>query len=286
MLITPFDPWKSKLCTCPKKLTMNPYTGCSHRCVYCYVGSYIPDFFRYRPKKNLIPRLKKEATKLNGELISVANSSDPYPLLEETLGLTRECLQILLRHNCKLQLVTKSTLVIRDINLLKRTPSMVSMSITTEDDEIAKSLEPSAASPSKRLKASEKLVQEGIPVSVRIDPIIPFLNDDPAILVRKLASIGISHVTCSTYKVKYDNWKRFIQAFPTPAKSLQPLYFEEGERIGRGFYLPRRMRLEIVKKVKELVEDEGMKFSSCREGFPQLNSAACDGSWLIPSLDT
>jgi len=281
MLITPFDPWKSKLCTCPEKLTLNPYTGCSHRCVYCYVSSYVPNFFHCRPKKNLIPRLAKEAAKLDGELISIANSSDPYPYIEETLGLTKACLQLLSKHNCKLQLITKSTLVTRDISILKKTPSMVSISITTEDDKIAKHLEPSAPPPSERLKALKKLVQNGIPVSVRIDPIIPLLNNTPKRLIKKLASIGVPHITCSTYKAKYDNWKRFTQAFPTTAKLLRPLYFEKGDRIGRNFYLPKEMRQEIVTKVRKLAENEGIKFSSCRENLPQLNSATCDGSWLI-----
>jgi DNA repair photolyase len=287
MTLTPFDPWKSKLCTCPPKLTLNPYTGCPHQCIYCYASSYIPNFSQCRPKKNLIPKLKKEAVKLNGELISIANSSDPYPPMERTFSLTRACLNILSNHNCKLQLVTKSPLVTRDIDILQKTPrSMVSISITTENDKNARSLELLAPLPSKRLEALKKLVQENIPVSARIDPIIPFINDNPEKLIKRLASIKVSHITCSTYKVKYDNWRRFAHAFPSIAKSLQPLYFEKGERIGRSFYLPKKMRQEIIRNVKELVENEGLKFSGCREGFPQLNSAACDGSWLIPSLNT
>ncbi len=281
MLIKPFDPWKSKLCTCPEKLTLNPYTGCSHQCVYCYVSSYIANFFKCRPKNNLISKLKREAGKLNGELISIANSSDPYPPIEETLQLTRKCLQILSKNNCKLQLVTKSTLVTRDVDVLRKTTSMVSMSITTDNDKISKRLEPFAPLPSKRLRALKTLVKNDIPLSVRIDPIIPFLNDTPMRLVKKLASIKVSHITCSTYKAKHDNWQRFAQAFPVLAKTLQPLYLKEGERIGRSFYLPQKMRLDIVRKVKELIQNEGMRFSSCREGLQQLNSATCDGSWMI-----
>lgn len=279
--ITPFDPWKTKQCTCPPKLTLNPYTGCSHQCTYCYATSYIPNFYNCRPKKNLIPQLKKEAHKLKGELISIANSSDPYPHMEKTLNLTRACLQVLSKHDCKIQLITKSTLVTRDIGILKKTPSMVSLSITTDNNRIARTLEPHAPPPSKRLKTLKKLTQKGIPVSARIDPIIPLLNDDFSNLIKKLASIGVPHVTCSTYKAKHDNWKRFAQTFPALAKSLKSLYFERGERIGRSFYLPEEMRRKIVKNVKELAEDESLKFSSCREGFPQLNSATCDGSSLI-----
>jgi DNA repair photolyase len=281
MLITPFDPWESKLCTCPQKLTLNPYTGCPHGCLYCYVTSYIPNFHHCRPKKELTRKVEKEATKLEGNLISIANSSDPYPPIEETLGITRTCLQTLSKHDCKIQIVTKSPLVTRDIDILRKTPSMVSITITTENDEIAKLLEPSAPLPSKRLKALCKLLQNNIPTTVRIDPIIPYLNNQPEKLVKELASMGVPQITCSTYKVKYDNWRRFTQAFPTKAIALKPLYFEIGEQHGRSFLLPREMRKEILENVKEVTENEGMRFSSCREGFPQLNSATCDGSWLL-----
>ena len=281
MLISRFDPWKSKLCTCPKKLTLNPYTGCPHQCLYCYVSSYVPHFFNCRPKKNLIQRLRKEAPKLKGELVSLANSSDPYPQMEEKHKLTRECLHVLSTQHCKLQIVTKSPLVTRDIDILQKTKSMVSISITTNDDQLAKRLEPRAPPPSKRLAAVEKLLQKNLPTSVRIDPIIPFLNDKPAELVKQLASIGVPHVTCSTYKAKPDNWDRLAKAFPDLASSIESLYFVEGNRIGRSFYLERKLRKKILESVKTCVEDSGMKFSVCREGYPQLSSAVCDGSWLI-----
>ena len=285
MLIAPFDPWNSKLCTCPPKLTLNPYTGCAHGCLYCYVSSYVPDFYHPRPKTNLISKLEREAGKLKGELVSIANSSDPYPPIEQTLGLTRKCLQTLSRHHCKLQLITKSPIVTRDIDILKKTRCTVAMTIITEDDKLAKILEPHAPPSSNRLNAVRKLLQESVPTSVRIDPLIPSLNHQPYKLVKMLASMGVSHVTCSTYKVKPDNWRRITQAFPVLAKSLGPQYFEKGERIGRSLYLPRNTRRELLENVKKLAEEEGMKFSSCREGFPGLNSATCDGSWLIQDSD-
>ena len=182
-----FDPWYSRLCTCPPKLTFNPYTGCDHACVYCYASSYIPKFFNCRPKKDLIPRLKREAAKLKGELISISNSSDPYPNLEAETGLMRKCLEILSRCDCKIQIVTKSNIVIRDMDLLKKKPSMVTLTITTDNDNISKLIEPKAPSPSERLKTAETLIRNGIPTSVRIDPIIPFVNDNPKNLVQTLA---------------------------------------------------------------------------------------------------
>ncbi|MFQ5758799.1 MAG: radical SAM protein [Candidatus Bathyarchaeia archaeon] len=281
MLISEFDPWKSKLCTCPPKLTFNPYTGCDHRCVYCYASSYIPRFFKCRPKKDTLRRLEREACELRGELISISNSSDPYPNIEKRNSLTRKCLEILSRHECKIQIITKSPLVTRDIDILKKTRSMVALSITTDDDKISRRLEPRAPASSERLETTEALVKNGIPVAIRIDPIIPFLNDKPKKLIESLASLGVSHITSSTYKVRPDNWRRFSNAFPEVAKKLSPLYFEERERISRYFYLPKELRYELMKKVKEITEENGMKFGCCREGFSHLNSASCDGSWLV-----
>ncbi len=281
MLLTAFDPWKSESCTCPPKMTFNPYTGCDHGCLYCYASSYIPQFHNCRPKKNLISRLKKEAPRLDGQLISISNSSDPYPQLEQKTELTRMCLRILAENRCRLQILTKSDMVVRDIDILKQVPCVVSITILTMDDRLSLKLEPGAPVSSRRLKAIETLVNEDIPATVRIDPVIPLVNDDLDLLIENVVSLGVSHITCSTYKVKPDNWTRFSQKFPDVAKKLKPLYFSEGERIGRSTYLSEKTRLGLMKKAKELTEKHNLKFGCCREGF-QLNSAACDGSWMIP----
>jgi DNA repair photolyase len=249
-LISKFDPWHSKLCTCPPKLTFNPYTGCDHACVYCYASSYIPKFFNCRPKKDLIPRLKREAAKLKGGLISISNSSDPYPNLEAETGLMRKCLELLSECDCKIQIVTKSNIVVRDVDLLKKMRSMVTLTITTDNDNISKLIEPKAPSPSERLKTAETLIRKGIPTSIRIDPIIPFVNDNPKNLVQTLASIGVKHITSSTYKIKRDNWQRFSRALPKTAEKLKPFYFEKGERIGRSTYIPKELRLKLMEKVR------------------------------------
>jgi DNA repair photolyase len=233
----------------------------------------------------LIPKLERNAMKLKGELISLANSSEPYPNLEAKMGLTRKCLEILTKQSCKLQIITKSNIVTRDVDLLKKKPSMVSLTITTIDDELAKIMEPHAPLPSKRLKAAESLVNKGIPTSIRIDPIIPFVNDNQENLIKTIASMGIKHITVSTYKVKPDNWQRFRMALPKAAEKLKPLYFENGERIGRYAYLPKSLRLEIMEKMRLIAEKYGIKFGTCREGLSHLNTALCDGSWLIYSAE-
>jgi DNA repair photolyase len=229
----------------------------------------------------LLKRLEREAAKLKGELISISNSSDPYPTIEAEKGLTRRCLEILTRFNCRIQLITKSNIVLRDIDLLKRAPSMVAITITTDDEEIAKILEPNAPSPATRLKAAERLIASGVPVAIRIDPIIPYVNEHPETLVKAIAQIGVRHITASTYKVKADNWQRLSLAMPKTAEKLKPLYFEKGEKIGRYVYMPKNMRLRLMTGLAELAKKYGVKFATCREDLKGLNTATCDGSWLI-----
>lgn len=280
-LISGFDPWHSSLCTCPSKLTFNPYSGCDHQCLYCYASSYVPNFQDCRPKKDLLTNLKREALKLKGETVSMANSSDPYPRIEATAGLTRKCLEILADSNCKLQIITKSNIVTRDDDLLAKIPSTVALTITTDDDSIAAQIEPRAPSSSERIRAAQDLIRTGVPVSVRIDPVIPDINDNPGSLISTLASMGVKHITSSTYKPKPDNWSRLSKIFPDVTERLKPLYFRDGERIGGNTLLPKELRYKLLKNIRDLVLEKGMQYGVCRENLPLLNTASCDGSWLL-----
>ena len=281
--ISEFDPWKSSMCTCPRKMTLNPYTGCDHGCLYCYASSYVPNFQNCRPKKEQIRKLEREALKLKGGVISISNSSDPYPIIEASIGLTRQCLKVLTDSRCRIQIVTKSNLVTRDIDLLTKVPSTVALTITTKDDNLAKIIEPQAPSSTERLRALEDLVEKNIPVSARIDPIIPLVNDNTQALVSELSDIGVKHITTSTYKPKPDNWHRITKAFPTIAEKLECLYFQQGERIGSNTLLSKDVRRKILLKVRNQSLAKGMKCGVCREGLAELNTAPCDGSWLIPT---
>jgi DNA repair photolyase len=263
-------------------LTFNPYTGCDHQCLYCYATSYIANHQTLRTKKSLISTLRREVGRLNGEMLAMSTSSDPYPTVEAELGLTRHCIKVVAQSSCRLQVFTKSDLVARDADLLEQIPCTVALTITTIDDQLASIIEPKAPPPSKRLKAIQSLTMHGVPVIVRVDPIIPTLNDDPAELLRVLGALGVKHITSSTYKVKADNWMRLKEALPQTAEKLYPLYFKQGENAAGNRLLPKELRFKIMKQVRDLAEAQGMRFGVCREGLTELNTAQCDGSWLMP----
>jgi DNA repair photolyase len=161
-------------------------------------------------------------------------------------------------------------------------PATVALTIITDNDFLSSVIEPNAPSPSQRIRAAQELINAGVPVSVRIDPIIPRVNDQPHKLIKTLADIGVKHVTCSTYKAKPDNWKRLSQALPKVMEQLKTMYFQEGEKIGGSALLPADYRFKLLKGLGDAALAQGLKFGVCREGLHGLNTAPCDGSWLLP----
>jgi DNA repair photolyase len=237
-----------------------------------------------RPKKDLLKRLAREAAKLKGETISLSNSSDPYPRIECDAGLTRETIKTLARSCCRIQIITKSTLVARDADILREAPATVALTITSDNDNIARILEPNAPKPSERLKTIETLTRQGIPVSVRIDPIIPYVNSECNLLIENIASFGVKHVTVSTYKARNRDWKRLVQAWPDVAEKLAPLYWSQGEHAGGCMMLPTGLRFKLLSSVRLAALRCGLQFAVCREGLGDLSTATCDGSWLLPRI--
>ena len=162
-------------------LTLNPYRGCEHDCVYCYAPYLFrmarDDWGRVSAKMDLPRLLSKEAAKKRG-VIGLSTATDPYQPLEEDVLLTRRCLQELVKAKAKVSVLTKSDLVLRDIDLLKALPDAeVGITITTIEDGLAACFEPGAPPPSRRLRALKALIDEGIDCYVFVGPILPLVTE-------------------------------------------------------------------------------------------------------------
>lgn len=280
LLIRPFDPWKGELCTCPTKFTLNPYTGCEHACLYCYITSFIPQAFRVREKKGLLRRVYRDLQSFPREsYLTLSNSSDPYPSLERDLKLTRQILSWCSELGVPVLILTKSSLVCRDADVLSAMRSAVSITITTPCEEVARKLEPGAPSPRERKEAIVKLARCGIPVVLRLDPVIPGINDNPEQWKQLIEEVSpfVVQVVSSTYKLRPDSWKRIVQVFDS-AKRYKDDYCEKH---GNSLYLRREIREHIMGALRELVKSYGLPFSSCREGFVTWNDLICDGSCFL-----
>lgn len=190
----------------PFDRSINPYRGCEHGCVYCFARpahSYVDlspgiDFeTRIFYKENAAQLLERELRKPGYQCapIALGTNTDPYQGAERTLGVTRELLQVMLRYRHPVTIVTKGSLVERDIDLLAELACdrlvSVMLSVTTLDNDLKRKLEPRTPSGERRLKTVSRLVQAGIPTGVMVAPVIPAINDhELESIVRASAQAG------------------------------------------------------------------------------------------------
>jgi DNA repair photolyase len=167
------------------KYNMNLYRGCQHQCIYCDSRSecyQIEKFNDILVKENAIELLEDElARKRVKGTIGTGSMNDPYMPLEAKLNLTRRALELIARFRFPVHIITKSDLVLRDLDLLRRINEVyaaVSFTITTGDDPLAKKLEPGAPTPSARFQAMKTLAENGILAGVTMMPILPFIQDN------------------------------------------------------------------------------------------------------------
>lgn len=288
-LIRPFDPWGSPLCTCPFKYSLNPYTGCSFKCLYCYATAYIGEKTS-TPKPGYLRALLRDLRRIPpNSVINIGTSSDPYPPEEERFKLMRVTLELLVPLGRRLLITTKGTLVTRDVDLIAKGNVAVTPTITMLDERLASRVEPGAPSPNARIEALHRMAEAGIPVGVRVDPIIPYVNDDPSEieeLVCRVATAGAQFVVTSTYKARPDNLSRMRRGLGDVGERIYRLYRSLGVRVGGYLYLPRRMRETLLRPVIHAASRCGLEYATCREGLTSrewFNARSCDGSHLIPA---
>jgi DNA repair photolyase len=176
----------------PFTQSINPYRGCEHGCVYCYARpahAYVDlspglDFetrLFYKANAAALLRAELAAPRYECSAISLGANTDPYQPVEKRLGVTRSILELLSATGHPVTIITKGTLVLRDLDLLaslaQRQLTRVWVSLTTLDNELKRTLEPRAAAPAARLKAIRTLSEAGVPVGVMTAPMIPVIND-------------------------------------------------------------------------------------------------------------
>ena len=168
---------------------MNIYRGCEHGCIYCDSRSTCYNMnhnFEDIEVKINAPELLEHSLKHKGKrcMIGTGSMSDPYMPLEKELRLTRKCLELIDKYNYGFTVITKSDLILRDLDLLKsinkKTKCVVQMTITTFDDGLCRILEPNVCVTSKRIEALKILHDNNIPTIVWMTPILPFINDNEA----------------------------------------------------------------------------------------------------------
>jgi DNA repair photolyase len=230
--------------------SLNPYTGCAHRCAFCYVRGFErradrPADGRYgsnvRVKVNVVEVLRAELARRGWrrETVALGAATDPYQPAEGRYRLTRGCIAALGAARTPIDLITRGPLILRDIDVLtdasRRASVRVSISIATLDPVIAAQLEPGVAPPRQRLRAIRTLSQAGIAAGVALAPVLPGLTDAPAAMaavLRAAREAGATHAWSNILNLRPGTREHFLsvleEGWPEERWRYELLYPAEG----------------------------------------------------------
>jgi DNA repair photolyase len=258
----------------PFTWTINPYRGCEFGCQYCY-ARYTHEFMELRDgrefeqkiyvKQHTADLLRRDLKKVKcGEGIALGTATDPYQPAERRYEITRGILEEFARHRgFELGIVTKSNLIVRDLDLLREVSRnnilSIHITITTLDTELARILEPRAPRPDLRMEAVRELSEAGISVGVSCSPVLPGITDAPADLeavVRAAAAAGARHIFGGPLFLKPCSAAIFLpfleQHFPKLVENYRARYHERS-------FLPASYSKRIRQLVASLRQKYGIR---------------------------
>ena len=247
--------------------SLNPYTGCEHRCAFCYVRAFElradrPSDDRYgrsiRVKTNVAGVLRGELSRKSWrrETVVIGAATDPYQPAEGRFKLTRQCIQVLRDFSNPTAIITRGPMIVRDLDVLtdlaRRADLHITFSIPTVDDDIWRRTEPGTPHPRQRLRAIEHLVAAGIDVGVGMAPIIPGLSDRPDRLeavVKAARAAGATGLWAGMLHLKDGTREHFMTVLGKHWPELVPRY-EQAYRARA--YLPPAFAEPTMKAVARL----------------------------------
>ncbi|WP_095756672.1 Rv2578c family radical SAM protein [Streptomyces xinghaiensis] len=257
----------------PFEWTLNPYRGCSHACVYCFARkthSYLDldtglGFdSQIVVKVNAPDLLRRElaSRRWQGEHIAMGTNVDCYQRAEGRYGLMPGILAALRDHANPFSILTKGTLILRDLDLLRQAAEVTdvgtSVSVGFTDRELWRTVEPGTPSPERRLEVCRTLAANGIPCSVLMAPVIPYLSDSPEQLrktVRAVAAAGAGSVTPLVLHLRPGAREWFMEWLarhhPRLVRRYEVLYAD-------GAYAPTWYQRQITRRVHELADEYGI----------------------------
>jgi DNA repair photolyase len=258
----------------PFKWSLNPYTGCAHRCTFCYVRAFEkradrPSDGRYgtsiRVKENVAEVLRCELARPSWkrEEIAIGAATDPYQPAEGRFRLTRACLEVLAGAANPFGLITRGPMIVRDLDVLaeaaRRAEVSVTFSIPTVDREVWRRTEPGTAPPQQRLRALEQLVGAGIKASVGMAPILPGLSDRPEQLsevVRAARDAGACGIWANLLYLQAGTREHFLESLGRDWPELLPAY---EELYASRAYLPAHETQPVREAVRGLAALHGLR---------------------------
>ena len=260
---------------------MNIYRGCTHGCIYCDSRSkcygFTHEFEDIEVKINA-PQLLEKALKSKRKkcMIGTGAMCDPYLHIEENLKLTRKCLELIDQYEYGVAVQTKSTRVLRDMDLLKsindKTKAVVQMTMTTYDETLCKILEPNVSTTKERFEALLQFKEAGIPTVVWLTPILPFINDTEENIrgiLEYCVEAGVKGIICFGMGVTLRDGNReyFYKALDKHFPDIKNKYIRT---YGNAYDIPSPNNEKLLEIFKEVCEKNGMMYQ-IKECFQYLH---------------
>src|SRR5918992_2903787 len=267
----------------PFRWTINPYRGCTHSCHYCFARA----FHRYLDlgvgedfsskivvKTNVVEVLRRElaSRRWPGDAIAMGTATDPYQHCEGRYRLTRGVVQALADFGNPLSMLTKSTMIVRDLDVFRRLAERadvsVAMSVGTLDEDVRLVVEPGTPPGRKRLEILSRFAEAGIRTGVLVAPILPGLTDDDEHLDEVLAACaeaGVAHAAPIVLHVRAGIREHFMPWMKRTYPWLYPRYVE---LYGKRAYAPKAYQEEVSERFARLRLRHGIGPSSYRPGRP------------------
>jgi DNA repair photolyase len=269
----------------PFRYTINAYRGCSHACAYCfarptheYLGLGTGEDFERKlvVKVNAVERLRAELREptWRGDHIAMGTNTDPYQRCEAKYHLTRGIVEALGEVANPFSILTKSTLILRDLDVLtdaaERTEVRANLSIGTLDEDVWRASEPGTPHPARRVEAVARLNQAGIPCGVLVAPVLPGISDRPEQLeavVGACVEAGAVSISAISLHLRPGVREHFMQWL----REKRPELVDEYERRYRRSYLPSAEQNALAAEVKRLVSQSRGRYTdpvNARSGAP------------------
>jgi len=256
----------------PFEWSLNPYMGCAHRCTFCYVRAFEkradrPSGDAYgrsiRVKVNVAEVLRGELARRNwkNDPVAIGAATDPYQPAEGRYKLTRACLEALRDARNPFHIITRSPMIVRDLDVLVEAASRAELSVTfsvpTLDEEVWRKTEPGTPPPRQRLRAVRTLVDAGIKAGVGMAPLLPGISDHPDQLravVEAAREAGATGIWANVLYLKPGTREHFLaelaRDWPEHAERYEQLYAQRA-------YLPAAQTTQVKKLVTRLKSEAG-----------------------------
>jgi DNA repair photolyase len=262
--------------------SINPYRGCEHGCIYCYArpahaymglspGLDFESQLFFKPEAARLLEKELSSPRYRPETIHIGGNTDPYQPIERETRITRGVLEVMERFGHPCSIITKSALILRDLDVLARLAARnlvrVAVSVTSLDRRLARSMEPRAATPERRIGAIQALSAAGVPVSVMFAPVIPALNDHEleAVLERaaQAGASGAGYVVLRLPQEIKDLFREWL-ATDHPDRAARVMSLVRQMRGGADYDFEWRTRMRGEGPIAELL---ARRFAAARKRF-------------------